>query len=465
MKNNFDVVIIGAGPGGYVAAIRAAQLGMRTAIIEKDKLGGICLNWGCIPTKALLKASELYESIKSAEHFGISCSDIKVDFKKVIARSRDVASQLERGVAHLLKKNNVTVFQGFGKIKDKNTISVNREGGDDLNINAKNIIIATGARSREIKCDAKVWYSKDAMIQEKIPKSLLVIGSGAIGIEFASFYNAFGTKVTIIEMAGRILNMEDSEISDLAKKEFEAKGIEVLTNASVSEIKSTQNKITAKITRDESSVIREFDNVIAAIGVLPNTENLGLENIQCPLDETGHIEIDEYCRVSGFENIYAIGDIAKAPYLAHKASHEAIICAETIAGIKTHSIKRENIPACTYCTPQIASVGLNEKDAIKKFEKNNIKIGRFPNIANGKSVAAGKTFGLIKVIFEKNTGEILGSHIIGDNATELISNFTVAKSGELTQYEIMHTIFAHPTLSEMIHEVTLAADQRSIHGP
>ncbi len=470
MSKKFDLCVIGAGPGGYVAAIRAAQLGLKVVIIEGNHLGGICLNWGCIPTKALLRCSEINHLLHNLDQFGFSVENVKFDFNKVIERSRGVAKKLSGGIAGLLKKNKVEVIEGFGKIVAKNQIVVSKDGQEIEKIEANNIIISTGARARDIvgmEADGDlIWNYRTAMTPKSMPKSILVVGSGAIGVEFASFYKNMGSEVTIIEMAENILPVEDEEISKLARKSFEKQGIKIHTSAGLKGIKKGKNEIIASV--EIAGKIEEIkaEKVIMAVGIVPNTENLGLEKTKIKLDR-GHIKTDGYMQTDE-AGIYAIGDVASAPWLAHKASHEGVIAAEKIAekmgkynAKDTHPIKKENIPGCTYSMPQIASVGLTEKKAKEAGLK--FKVGRFPYMANGKAIAMGETEGLIKTIFDEKTGELLGAHLIGAEVTEMIQGYIIGKQAELTELDFMHTIFPHPTLSEMMHEAVLDAFGKVIH--
>jgi len=459
-EQTFDVVVIGGGPGGYVAAIRASQLGMKVALVEREHLGGICLNWGCIPTKALLRTSELYHLMHRAEEFGLKAEKISFDIKKIVERSRGVASQLSKGIGHLMKKNKVTVFMGTAKLLGKGKLSVD---GKET-IAAKHIIIATGARARQLtglEPDGKlVWTYKEAMVPEAMPKSLLVVGSGAIGIEFASFYRSMGAAVTVVEVLDRILPVEDEEISKMAQKAFEKQGMTIITNATVKALKKGKNEVTATVEQNGKSSEITAERVIMAVGIVGNSENLGLENTKVKI-ERNHIVTDGY-GVTAEPGVYAIGDVTGAPWLAHKASHEAIVCVEKIAGVKgVHPMKKENIPGCTYSHPQIASVGLTEKAAKEKHK--DIKVGRFPFMGNGKAIALGEPEGLVKTIFHAKTGELLGAHMIGAEVTEMIQGYVIAKQGELTEGELMHTVFPHPTLSEMMHESVLDAYGRVVH--
>ncbi len=460
--NNFDVVVIGAGPGGYVAAIRAAQLGLKTAIIEKQHLGGICLNWGCIPTKALLKCSEVNHLLHNLEQFGFSADNIKFDFNKIIKRSRDVADQLSKGISHLLKKNKVEVFMGEGKLLSKNSIQVTMHD-KVVTVSAKNIILATGARARIIpgfEPDSKfIWTYKEAMTPSELPKSLIVVGSGAIGVEFASFYRNMGVEVTLVEMFERILPVEDEEISILAHKAFVKQGMQIYTSSQITKIAKNKNDLSATLVTQGKEQIIKAEKILMAVGVVANIENLGLEKTKAKT-EKGLIAINQYCE-TGESGIYAIGDVVSGPWLAHKASHEAILVAEKIAGKKPHSINKLNIPGCTYSMPQIASLGLTEKQAREKGF--TVNIGKFPFAANGKAIALGETEGLIKTIFDSKTGELLGAHMIGAEVTEMIQGFVIHKTLEGTEEDLFNTIFAHPTLSEMMHESVLNAYQRAIH--
>ena len=466
-KTEFDVIVIGGGPGGYVAAIRASQLGMSAAVVERDHLGGICLNWGCIPTKALLRAAEIKHNIEHAADFGIEVSGtVSVNLKKVVERSRGVASRLSSGVGHLLKKNKVTVFDGTAKLAGKSgakwVLSVT--GKSETRLTGKHIIIATGARARalpgiEPNGSSIVTY-KDAMVPEKMPKSLIVVGSGAIGVEFASFYQDMGVEVTIVEYLDRILNAEDEEISTLAQKSFEKRGIKILTSAKLLGLKETSQGVAADIETGGAKQQLVAERVIMAVGIVGNSENIGLEATKVKLDR-GHIVTDGY-GATGEAGLYAIGDVTGAPWLAHKASHEGIICIEKIAGMKhVHPIEDNSVPGCTYCRPQVASVGLTETKA--KQAGYEIKVGKFPFLANGKAIALGDDEGLIKTIFDAKTGALLGAHMIGPEVTELIQGYVVARSLETTEAELMHTIFPHPTLSEAMHESVLDAYDRAIH--
>lgn len=462
---DYDVVIMGGGPGGYVAAIRANQLGLKTAIVEKEHMGGICLNWGCIPTKALLRSSEINHLLHSLDAYGFKAEKVSFDFKKIIERSRSVATQLSNGVKHLMKKNKVTVIEGTAQIKGKQGAEIELAIEGKSSIKATHVILATGARARQLpglEVDGKlVWSYKEAMVPEKLPGSLLVIGSGAIGIEFASFYRLMGAEVTVVEVQDQILPVEDKEISVLARKSFEKQGIKILTGSTVKGLKKNKDSVTATIESGGKSQEITVDRVISAVGIVGNTENLGLEKTKVKV-EKGHIVTNEWCATAE-PGIYAIGDVAGGPWLAHKASHEGVLCVEKIKGLKTaHPMKKTNIPGCTYSYPQIASVGLTEETA-KALGKHDVKIGRFPYLGNGKAITMGEPEGLVKTIFDGKTGELLGAHMIGAEVTELIQGFCLAKTLEATEQEIMDTIFPHPTLSEMMHESVLDAFGRVIH--
>ncbi|HVI87815.1 MAG TPA: dihydrolipoyl dehydrogenase [Dongiaceae bacterium] len=463
-ETSFDLIVVGGGPGGYVAAIRAAQLGLKTALVEREHLGGICLNWGCIPTKALLRTAEVAHLIRHASDFGLSVTGFGVDLPKIVERSRKVAAQLSGGVKHLLKKNKVTVFDGQGMLNGGGKLAVEKDSKKVADLTAKHIILATGARARALpglEPDGKlVWTYKEAMIPKEMPKSLLVVGSGAIGIEFASFYRSLGVEVTVVEVVDRILPVEDAEISAFAHKSFEKQGMKIITGASVKGLKKSASNVTATIESGGKSQDITVDRVILAIGIVGNVENLGLEGTKVKV-EKAHVVIDEYCR-TGEPGVYAIGDLAGPPWLAHKASHEGVICVEKIAGVKdVHPLNVTNIPGCTYCAPQIASVGLTE--AAAKAKGHDVKVGRFPFIGNGKAIALGEPEGLVKTVFDAKTGELLGAHMVGAEVTELIQGYTIAKTMETTEAELMHTVFPHPTLSEMMHESVLAAYGRAIH--
>ncbi len=463
-EQNFDIVVIGGGPGGYVAAIRAAQLGMKAAVVEANHLGGICLNWGCIPTKALLKSAEVNHLLHNLEAYGFKAEKVSFDFKKVIERSRGVAKQLSGGIGHLLKKNKVAVFDGFGKLLGKGKVDVSKDGKPVATLAAKHIIVATGARARVLpgfEPDGKlVWTYREAMTPDAMPKSLLVVGSGAIGIEFASFYRMMGADVTVIEAVDRIMPVEDEEISTFARKQLEKGGMKIMTAAKLQKLEKGKDNVTAHVEVNGKVEKLTADRIIMAVGITANTDNIGLENTKVKLDR-GNIVTDDYLRTDE-PGVYAIGDVAGAPWLAHKASHEGVICVEKIAGVKdVHPMKKTNIPGCTYATPQVASVGLTEKAAREKGY--DIKVGRFPFIGNGKAIALGEPEGLVKTIFDAKTGELLGAHMVGAEVTEMIQGYVIGKTAELTEAEFMHTVFAHPTLSEMMHESVLSAYGRAIH--
>ncbi len=462
MAQNFDVVVIGAGPGGYVAAIRAAQLGLKVACVEREHLGGICLNWGCIPTKALLRSAEVFHLMERAKDFGLTADKIGYDLEKVVARSRGIAKQLSGGIGHLFKKNKVTPIMGEAKLVAPGKITVKTDKGME-EITAKNIIIATGARARELpglEPDGKrVWNYKAALVPPHMPKKLLVIGSGAIGIEFASFFNTLGADTTVVEVMDRVLPVEDAEISTLAKKAFVKQGMKIMEKATVKSLDRKADKVIATIESGGKSEQMEFDTVISAVGIVGNVENLGLEDVGVKVDRT-HIVTDEYCR-TGVPGLYAIGDVAGAPWLAHKASHEGVMVAELIAGGHPHPIKPGSIAGCTYCNPQVASVGLTEAKA--KELGHEVKVGRFPFIGNGKAIALGEPEGLIKTVFDAKTGELLGAHMVGAEVTELIQGYIVGRTLETTEAELIETVFPHPTLSEMMHEAVLDAYGRAIH--
>ena len=460
----FDIIIVGAGPGGYVTAIRAAQLGMKAAVVEGEHLGGICLNWGCIPTKALLRTAEIFHTMHRAEEFGLSVKEISFDVKKVVKRSRAVARRLSGGVGHLLKKNKVTVFDGYGRLDGAGKVHVEKDGNGIAGLAAKHIILATGARARTLpglEPDGKlVWTYKEAMVPDVMPKSILVVGSGAIGIEFASFFRDFGAEVTVVEVLPRVLPVEDEEISDFARKAFEKQGMKILTSATVTGLKKAKSGVTATVEAGGKSTQVSAERVILAVGIVGNVENLGLEGTKVKVDRA-HIVIDEWGR-TGEPGVYAIGDVTGPPWLAHKASHEGVICVEKIAAVPgLHPLDKSRIPGCTYCRPQIASIGLTEKQAVDQGHK--VKVGRFPFMGNGKAIALGEPEGLVKTVFDAATGELLGAHMVGAEVTELIQGFAVAKTLETTEAELMDAIFPHPTLSEMMHESVLDAYGRAIH--
>ncbi|MCT4555710.1 MAG: dihydrolipoyl dehydrogenase [Pelagimonas sp.] len=461
-EQSFDMIVIGAGPGGYVAAIRGAQLGLRVAVVERENLGGICLNWGCIPTKALLRSAEIYHYMQRAGEYGLKADGLGFDLDAVVKRSRKVAGQLNAGVGHLLKKNKVTVVMGQARVTGPGQVSVAGETGE-TRLTAPHIVLATGARARDLpglEADGKrVWSYRHALVPPHMPGRLLVIGSGAIGIEFASFYNALGADVTVIEVMDRILPVEDAEISAFAKKQFEKQGMHILEGASVASLERGADHVIAQIKQGEKTSSEVFDTVISAVGIVGNVEDLGLEALGITIDRT-HVVTDDYCR-TGVEGIYAIGDLAGAPWLAHKASHEGVMVAELIARGHPHPIKPDSIAGCTYCHPQIASVGLTEAQA--KEQGYDIKVGRFPFIGNGKAIALGEPEGLVKTVFDASTGALLGAHMVGAEVTELIQGYVVGRQLETTEEDLMQTVFPHPTLSEMMHESVLDAWGKAIH--
>ena len=463
-ESSFDLVVVGGGPGGYVAAIRAAQLGMNTAVVEREHLGGICLNWGCIPTKALLRSSEIYHLLHRLDDFGFSAKDISFDAGKVVARSRAVAKQLSNGVAYLLRKNKVTVFDGHGRLAGKGRLAVTKDGNPVAELAAEHIVLATGARARSLPGSSpigeRVWTYKEAMVPPAIPKSLLVVGSGAIGIEFASFYHDMGAEVTVVEVLDRVLPVEDEEISAFARKSFEKQGIKIHTGATVAALRARRRRRHRSDRGERRRQEATVERVILAVGIVGNVEDIGLENTGVVVDRT-HIVVDEWLR-TGEPGVYAIGDVVGPPWLAHKASHEGVICVERIAGVNdVHPLDIHNIPSCTYCRPQVASVGLTEKSA--RDAGYEVKIGHFPFIGNGKAIALGEPEGMVKTVFDSKTGELLGAHMIGAEVTELIQGYTIAKTLETTETELIHTIFPHPTLSETMHEAVLDAYGRAIH--
>jgi dihydrolipoamide dehydrogenase len=463
MAESFDTVIVGGGPGGYVAAIRASQLGMKTALVEREHLGGICLNWGCIPTKALLRTSEIHHILHHLDEFGLSASNVSFDMEKIVARSRGVAKRLSAGVAHLMKKNKIDVIDGHGRLAGPGTLAVTDKEGKTEEVKAANIILATGARARSLpgmEPDGKtIWTYREAMVPDAMPESLLVVGSGAIGMEFASFYRDLGADVTVVEVLDRILPVEDEQISSLARKAFEKQGMTIHTGATVKELKPVSDGVTATIDADGASQELSVDRVILAVGIVGNVEDIGLEGTGVAVDR-GHVTINEWSE-TGEQGVYAIGDLVGPPWLAHKASHEGVICIEHIAGLDTHPLDTSNIPGCTYCRPQIASIGLTE--AAAKEAGHEIKTGSFPFLANGKAIALGDTDGLVKTVFDAKTGALLGAHMIGPEVTELIQGYAVARTAEATDAELMHTVFPHPTLSEAMHEAVLDAHGRVLH--
>ncbi len=461
-EQSFDVVVIGAGPGGYVAAIRAAQLGQKVAVVEREHLGGICLNWGCIPTKALLRSAEVFHLMHRAKDFGLSVQGAAFDLDAVVKRSRGVAAQLSGGIGHLLKKNKVTVLMGEAKLSAPGVVAVKTAKGDEV-LKAPAIILATGARARELpglEADGDlVWTYKHALVPKRMPKNLLVIGSGAIGIEFASFFNTLGAKTTVVEVMDRVLPVEDAEISALAKKSFAKQGMVIREKTTVKKLDRSPGKVVAHLEANGATTTEEFDTVISAVGIVGNVENLGLEALGVKIDRT-HVVTDEFCRTS-VSGLYAIGDIAGAPWLAHKASHEGVMVAELIAGKTVHPIKPNSIPGCTYCHPQVASVGLTEEKA--KAAGHDVNVGRFPFVGNGKAIALGEPEGMVKTVFDAKTGELLGAHMIGAEVTEMIQGYVIGRTLETTEEDLMHTVFPHPTLSEMMHESVLDAYGRAIH--
>jgi dihydrolipoamide dehydrogenase len=462
-ESAYDVIVIGSGPGGYVCAIRAAQLGLKTAVVEREHMGGICLNWGCIPTKALLRTSEIYGLIKHADAYGLSVKDVSYDAQKVVERSRKVAKQLSNGVSMLMRKNKITVFDGTAKLAGAGKLAVAMNDKSSQTLTYKNLIIATGARARNLpglEADGKlIWTYKEAMVPPEFPKSLLVIGSGAIGIEFASFYRTMGAEVTVCEVLDRVLPVEDEEVSAFARRAFEKQGMKIFTGATVA-LKKGANNVMATIKAGGKTQEITVDRVVSAVGIVGNVENLGLEGTKVKVEKT-HIVIDQW-GFTGEPNVYAIGDVAGPPWLAHKAMHEGVLVVEKIAGVKgVHPMKTENIPGCTYCQPQVASIGMTE--AAAKAKGLQIKVGKFPFVGNGKAIALGEPEGFIKTIFDAKTGELLGAHMIGAEVTELIQGYSIAKTLETTEAELIATVFPHPTLSEMMHESVLAAYGRTLH--
>ncbi|QQN74177.1 dihydrolipoyl dehydrogenase [Croceicoccus sp. YJ47] len=470
MADSYDVIVLGSGPGGYVAAIRAAQLGLKTAIVERELLGGICLNWGCIPTKALLRSAEILHYMHNAKDYGLAAKEIEADLDAVVKRSRGVASQLNKGVTHLMKKNKIAVHMGTGKVAGKGKLSVTDKDGKTQELSAKHIIVATGARARELpfaKADGKrIWTYRHAMTPSEMPAKLLVMGSGAIGIEFASFYNDMGADVTVVEMLDRIVPVEDEEVSAFLQKALTKQGMKIVTGAGVEALDVGAKGVKAKIKGADGKVTEtEFSHVISAVGIVPNTEDVGLESLGVKM-ERGFIQIDDFGR-TGVDGVWAIGDCTPGPWLAHKASHEGVAAAESIAkelgnkDVHPHGLDRNNIPGCTYCHPQIASVGLTEAKA--KEAGHEVKVGNFPFIGNGKAIALGEAEGFIKTVFDAKTGELLGAHMIGAEVTELIQGYVVGKTLETTEAELMNTVFPHPTLSEMMHESVLSAYGKALH--
>ena len=469
MAEQYDVIVLGSGPGGYVAAIRCAQLGLKTAIVERENLGGICLNWGCIPTKALLRSAEVLNHMKHAASYGLAADNIRADLDAVVKRSRGVAKQLNQGIGHLMKKNKIAVHMGSGVLKSATSVDVPGDKGAET-LSAKHVIVATGARARDLpfaKADGgRVWTYRHAMTPKELPSNLLVIGSGAIGIEFASFYNDMGSNVTVVEMLDRVVPVEDADVSAFLQKALTKQGIKIMTGAGVETIAVGANGLKAKIKAKDGTITEsDFSHVIVAVGIVPNTENIGLEALGVTSDR-GFITIDGYGRTN-VKNLWAIGDVTPGPWLAHKASHEGVIAAEAIAAelgnkdVHPHPMDRSNIPGCTYCHPQIASLGLTEAKA--KEAGYTLKVGTFPFIGNGKAIALGEPEGFVKTVFDAKTGELLGAHMIGAEVTEMIQGFVVGKTLETTEAELMHTVFPHPTISESMHESVLAAYGKAIH--
>ena len=463
MPDTFDLIILGSGPGGYVAAIRASQLGLKVAIVERERLGGICLNWGCIPTKALLRTSEVYHYMTHAADYGLKAEKVGFDLDAIVQRSRKVAGQLNAGVKGLMKKNKVQVFEGIGALTGKGKLTV-KQGDKSQELTAKHILIATGARARELPFapadGERIWTYRHAMVPPTMPTELLVIGSGAIGVEFASFYNDMGAKVTIVEMLPRILPVEDEEVSAFMAKRLAKDGITILTGVGIEALAADGEGVTAKIKGGDGQVAEHrFSHAVVAIGIVPNTEGIGLEELGVAT-ERGHIKVDGFGRTN-VEGVYAIGDVTGAPWLAHKASHEGVVCVEKIAGHDPHPFETWNIPGCTYSRPQVASVGFTEAKA--REAGHEVKVGKFPFIGNGKAIALGEADGFVKTVFDARSGELLGAHMVGAEVTELIGGYVVARQLESTEAELMETIFAHPTLSEMMHESVLGAYGRALH--
>ena len=458
----FDMVVIGAGPGGYVAAIRGAQLGLKVAVVEREHMGGICLNWGCIPTKAMLRSAEVFHLMHRAGEFGLKAEGLSYDLDAVVKRSRGVAKQLNSGVGHLLKKNKVTTLMGTARLDGPGRVHVTTDKGEEL-LEAGSVVLATGARARELpglEADGtQVWTYKHALVPPHMPKKLLVIGSGAIGIEFASFYRTLGAEVTVVEVMDRILPVEDAEIAGFAKKQFEKQGMVILEAAKVEKLERGKTGVVAHVDKSGAKSKITVDTVISAVGIVGNTDGLGLEELGVRVEKS-HVVTDAHCR-TGVAGLYAIGDVAGAPWLAHKASHEGVMVAELIAGQQPHAVDPDSIAGCTYCQPQIASVGLTEAQA--KEKGHDIKVGRFPFIGNGKAIALGEPEGMIKTVFDAQTGELLGAHMVGAEVTELIQGYVVGRQLETTEADLMQTVFPHPTLSEMMHESVLDAWGRAIH--
>lgn len=479
MANSYDIIIIGGGPGGYVAAIRAAQLGLKTAVVEREHLGGICLNWGCIPTKALLRSAEIYDHMSHAEAFGLSVEKHSFDLPKIVKRSRGVSAQLTSGVEFLMKKNKVDVIWGEAQITKSGEVVVKaptkkahqpqssppKKTLGEGTYSAKHIVVATGARPRAIPGmepdGEKIWSYFEALVPKTMPKSMIVMGSGAIGIEFASFYRSLGAEVTVVELMSQVMPVEDTEISKHAQKRFEKQGMKIRLESKITKVEKTTDGVTAHVEGKDGKVEKiSAEVLISAVGVVGNTENLGLEKLGVKMDR-GVISIDDYGRTN-VKGIYAIGDVAGAPMLAHKAEHEGTICVEQIAGKHPHVMDKAKIPGCTYCNPQVASVGMTERAA--KEAGRAVKIGRFPYAGNGKAIALGEPEGLIKTIFDAKTGQLLGAHLVGAEVTELIQGFVVAMNLETTEEDLINSVFPHPTLSEMMHESVLDADGRVLHA-
>ncbi len=464
MAEQYDVIVIGSGPAGYVCAIRAAQLGLKTAIVERDRLGGICLNWGCIPTKALLRSSEIWHLMHRLDEFGFSAENFTFDIAKIVARSRKVAQQLSNGVSFLMKKNKITVIAGDAKLGGPGKITVTKDG-KATDYDAKNIVLATGARARTfpgLEPDGElIWTYREAMVPKAFPESLLVVGSGAIGIEFASFYRTLGAEVTVVEVLDRVLPVEDEEISQLATKAFTKQGMRIKTGTTVEKLETGKDSVTATLkSKDGKTETITTDRVILAVGIVGNVENIGLEQAGVKVEKT-HVVINQWGE-TGVKGIYAIGDLVGPPWLAHKGMHEGVIVAERIAGVKgVHPLDVSKVPGCTYCWPQVASVGMTE--AAAKASGRKIKVGRFPFIGNGKAIALGDSEGLVKTVFDADTGELLGAHMIGAEVTELIQGYTIARTLEATEADLATVVFPHPTLSEMLHEAVLVADKRALH--
>lgn len=464
MAEQFDLVVVGGGPGGYVAAIRGAQLKMKVALVEREHLGGICLNWGCIPTKALLRASEINHLLHSLDQYGFAADNVRYDFAKVVKRSRQVASQLSSGVKGLLKKHKVTVFDGSGKLAGPGKLMVTgKDGKPAAELQAKNILLATGARARVIpgiEPDGKlIWSYREALAPDIMPKKLIVIGSGAIGSEFASFFLNMGAEVTLIEVMDRILPVEDAEVSAFVQKSFAKQGMKIITGARVQGVRKSADGITAIVEAGNKVQEIQADRLISAVGIVGNVENIGLEGTKVKVERT-HVVTDPYGQ-TGEPGVWAIGDLTGAPWLAHKASHEGIIAVEAMAGMHPHAMDVTNIPGCTYCRPQVASVGLTEARA--KEAGHEVRVGRFPFIGNGKAIAMGEPEGFVKTVFDAKTGALLGAHMVGPEVTEMIQGYTIARTLETTEAELMHTVFPHPTVSEAMHESVLDAYGRVIH--